>query len=294
MIDQFKTLPDLMIAFRKPEAAVEYFAAIRWKDGKFCPYCASREKIYTIQKAGKKAYKCSKCRSNFSVTVGTIFGDTKLPLRIWFGAIWLLANHPKGIASTTLAKDLGISQPSAWFVLHRLRYAARNKSFNKPLSGVVEVDDGFFGSGGKSAYGKTQVIAAAERKGRVVARVAPLGLGKPEAQQFVDDIVSPDAELVTDSGRAYRSLDVAKHAMVNHSKGEGRSGEANTQTIEAVWSQLKRQINGTHHWVSPKHLQKYLDEMAWRMSRRGMSGGERIKQFCSEVEGRLTYKGLIA
>jgi len=76
------------------------------------------------------------------VTVGTIFGDTKLPLRIWFGAIWLLANHPKGIASTTLAKDLGISQPSAWFVLHRLRYAARNKSFNKPLSGVVECGAG--------------------------------------------------------------------------------------------------------------------------------------------------------
>ncbi|MCW6512023.1 transposase [Hyphomicrobiales bacterium BP6-180914] len=121
MIKNFDSLFDLMNAFPDDQACVDHLRAIRWKDGEFCPYC-NGSKIYTF--SDRKTFKCGDCRQRFSIKVGTIFEDTKLPLRKWFMAIWLITNHPKGIASTTLAKDLKITQKSAWFVLHRLRHAA--------------------------------------------------------------------------------------------------------------------------------------------------------------------------
>jgi len=298
MLTEFKSLPELMIAFRKPEKAVAYFAAIRWKNGKFCPYCNSPN-VYDIKKRGKAAYRCAACQNSFSVMVGTIFENTKLPLRIWFAAIWMLVNHPKGIASTTLAKDLHITQPTAWFVLHRLRYVARTRSFAKPLSGVVEIDQTFI-KGGKPSKarkdGNVGVIGAAERGGSVVARVIHTGLGHGEAQRFIDSVVAPDAKgLVTDGASVFFGVSgYPQHEMINHRK-EGRvRGTVHTQTIESVWAQLKRQIYGIHHWVSPKHLQQYVNEMAWRLSRRDMTLGERIAALCSETDGRLRYKDLIA
>lgn len=274
MLKHFKTLAELCNAFSDNQVAIDHFRAIRWKNGEFCPHCG-HDKIYMPKdKVGR--YTCAQCHQRFSILVGTIFENTKLPLRVWFGAIWLLTNHPKGIASTTLARDLGITQKSAWFVLHRLRHAARTKSFNAPLTGKVEVDETFINGPGKGAHGKTSVIGAVERKGKVIARVLPLTLGNPEAQTFIDDVVSPEAEmLVTDAHQAFKGIQgYPQHVKINHHKGEFKKGEAHTNTIEGVWAQLKRQINGTHHWVSAAHLQKYVDEMAWRMSRRAMSAEE--------------------
>jgi hypothetical protein len=297
MFTEFKSLPELMIKFRRPETAVKYFEAIRWRNGIFCPYCDCR-KIYAINKRGKVLRKCAECKLSFSVTVGTVFENTKLPLRIWFGAIWLLVNHPKGIASTTLAKDLHITQSSAWFVLHRLRYAARTKSFDKPLGGIVEIDQAFVkGLASKARKdGNVGILGAAERKGRVVARVVPLGVGTIEAQKFFDDAVSPKAELViTDAHRVFHGVEgFPQHRTINHAKEGKRRGRIHTQTIEGVWSQLKRQIVGVHHWVSPKHLQQYVSEMAWRMSNRDLSLAGRVDALCGDTEGRLTYKALIA
>jgi ISXO2-like transposase domain len=226
---------------------------------------------------------------------------------VWFGAIWLLTNHPKGIASTTLAKDLGITQKSAWFVLHRLRHAARTQSFNTPpMGGVVEVDETFVGGKARNlpgrrsgrrggTGGKTSVIGAVERGGDVVAKVVRSGLGRPDAQIFIDSVVAPDASmLVTDAHKTFRNLQgYPQHEVVNHQRGEFKRGRAHTNTIEGVWAQLKRQINGTHHWVSPKHLQQYVSEMAWRMSRRDMTSEQRVNELFADVEGRLTYKALI-
>jgi transposase-like protein len=303
MLKQFKTLAELCNKFKDNQVALDHFKAIRWRDGEFCPYCG-HDKVYTL-KANR--YQCAQCRNTFSILVGTIFENTKLPLKAWFGAMWLISNHPKGIASTTLAKDLGITQKSAWFVLHRLRYAARTQSFNTPpMGGIVEVDETFVGgksrnrpgrrSGLKATQGKASVIGAAERKGGVFAQVVPLGLGGPEAQQFISSVVAPDASmLVTDAHQAFKSIGgYPQHEIVNHFRGEYRRGNAHTNTIEGVWAQLKRQINGTHHWVSPKHLQQYVSEMAWRMSRREMTAQERVNAICTAVEGRLTYKALIA
>jgi len=302
MIKQFKTLADLCNTFSDNQVALDHFKAIRWRTGAFCPHCG-HDKVYTLK---NNRYKCAQCRQPFSILVGTIFENTKLPLRVWFGAIWLLTNHPKGIASTTLARDLGITQKSAWFVLHRLRYAARTQSFNKPLAGVVEVDETYVGGkdynrhadkkqGKAGVAGKTAVIGAVQRKGDVVARVLPQGFGVSQAESFIHRVVSPSADLiVTDAHPAYAAMpDVPQHEMVNHHLGEYRKGNAYTNSIESVWALLKRQIVGTHHWVSPKHLQQYVSEMAWRMNRRAMTAEQRINALFTAVEGRLTYKALI-
>src|SRR6202167_3645389 len=160
MLKQFKTLADLMITFSDDQIALDHFKTIRWRNGEFCPYCGG-VKVYTL-KANR--YQCAQCRNSFSILVGTIFENTKLPLKVWFGAIWLLTNHPKGIASTTLAKDLGITQKSAWFVLHRLRHAARTQSFNTPpLKGIVEIDETFVGGKSRNLPGRRSGVRGGTR-----------------------------------------------------------------------------------------------------------------------------------
>jgi transposase-like protein len=199
MLKQFKTLTDLMVKFSDNQVALDHFRSIRFRDGEFCPYCG-HDKVYTL-KANR--FQCAQCRNTFSILVGTIFENTKLPLKAWFGAMWLIANHPKGIASTTLAKDLGITQKSAWFVLHRLRHAVRTQSFNTPpMTGKVEIDETFVGGKAKNMHGRrkgtrgghkgmTPVIGAIERDGNVVAQVVHTGVGKPEAQRFIDAVCRP-------------------------------------------------------------------------------------------------------
>jgi transposase-like protein len=306
MLKSFKTLAELNRVFGDNKVALSHFKSIRWRDGEFCPHCG-HDKVYGLKREG--IYRCAQCRKNFSILVGTIFENSKLPLHVWFGAIWLLTNHPKGIASTTLARDLGITQKSAWFVLHRLRYAARTRSFNKPpLTGLVEVDETYVGGrsanrhksqrrkrkGNAGVVNKTPVIGAVERGGDVIARVAKFGVG--EAEGFIKQVVSPSADLiVTDAHPAYAAMtNLPQHEMINHHQGEYVRGQAHTNTIESVWALLKRQIVGTHHWVSPKHLQQYVDEMAWRLNRRELSPQGRINALFAAVEGRLTYKALTA
>jgi transposase-like protein/IS1 family transposase len=303
MLTQFKTLTDLMIAFQDPQTAIDHFKTIRWGGGIVCPYC-EHDKAYTLSRANK--YRCAECSRNFSVTVGTIFENTKLPLRIWFGAIWLITNHPKGIASTTLARDLGITQKSAWFVLHRLRHAARTRSFNRPLTGIVEADETYVGgkainkhrgrSGTKGGHSdKATVMGVVERGGEIIAKVLPKA-NKANMHEFLKANVDLNAEmLVTDSHPVYqRPMGYARHEIVNHQQGEYKRGEAHTNSIESIWALLKRQIIGTHHWVSPKHLEKYVQEMTWRLNRRSMSPADRMNALFECVAGAMPYKVLIA
>lgn len=130
MIQQFDSLNDLMRAFPSEQAAIDHFRAIRWRDGAFCPRCSS-DKIYHF--SDNRTHKCGDCRKRFSIKVGTIFEDSKIPLVKWFMAIWILTSHRKGIASTQLAKEISVTQKTAWFMLHRLRCSAQTKSFRKPL-----------------------------------------------------------------------------------------------------------------------------------------------------------------
>ena len=307
MLAKFDSLYSLFEAFPDEQSCIDHLRSIRWRDGEFCPHCGGT-RIYHF--SDRKTFKCGEpdCRQRFSIKVGTIFEDTKLPLRKWFAAIWMITNHPKGIASTTLAKDLKITQKSAWFVLHRLRHAARTNSFNAPLKGTVEADSTFVGGkeknrhssdrkgGGQGGAGKEIVLGMVERNGELRARHVDQNT-KAAVQGEVKKNVERKSVLMTDEDMAFAGLaEDYLHLAVRHSIGEyvRGAGVIHTNSIESVWAQLNRQIIGTHHWVSPKHLQKYVDEMSWRFNRRDLKPSPRMNDIFAFVEGRLTYKALIA
>lgn len=202
---EFSSRLELVMAIPNEQAAIDHFRAIRWKDGAFCPYCRS-VKVYHF--GDKRTHKCGDCSQRFSIKVGTIFEGSKIPLRSWLMAIWLITSHKKGIASTQLARDIKVTQKTAWFMLRRLREAANSKSFNMPLTGAVEADETFVVGKAKNRYkdkrgnsgvtggaGKGVVAGAAKRKGDVVARVVE-NVQADTLTHFVRGTVSPDVEMV--------------------------------------------------------------------------------------------------
>ena len=305
MLKNFDSLFDLMDAFPDEQSCIDHLRSIRWQNGEFCPHCGCNRIMHF---ADKKTFKCSECRLRFSIKVGTIFQDTKLPLRKWFMAIWLITNHSKGIASTTLAKDLKITQKSAWFVLHRLRHAARTPSFASPLAGESEADTTFVGGkeknkhkskktrGSQGGANKAVVVGVVARDGELrTAHVA--GAKAVTLQGFVRANVKAKSAVLTDEDRAFVGLSKDYlHLAVNHSAGEyvRLGGYVHTNTIESVWALLKRQIYGIHHWVSSKHLQRYVAEMTFRWNRRILTVTERMNGLFACVEGPMPYKVLTA
>ncbi|SRR6266540_1172488 len=304
MLAHFDSLFDLLAAFPDEQSCIDHVRDIRWKDGEFCPHCGGF-RIYHF--SDRKTFKCGDCRERFSIKVGTIFHDTKLPLRKWFMALWMITNHPKGIASTTLAKDLKVTQKTAWFVLHRIRHAARTKSFNAPLKGTIEGDTTFVGGkeknkhthkkmpGSQGGANKDVVLGMVEREGELRTFHIP-NTKAVTVQGAVLGNVAKGSTLMTDEDGSFLGLGSTYfHHMVNHSQGEYvRHYTIHANTIESVWALLKRQIFGIHHWVSSKHLHRYLDEMTWRFNRRDMKVTVRMNDMFSCIEGRLKYKTLIA
>ncbi len=304
MIQEFDSLLQMMEVFSDEQVCIDHLRAIRWKDGAYCPHCGST-KVYHF--SDNRTHKCGDCRQRFSIKVGTIFEDTKLPLRKWFMAIWMVTSHTKGIASTQLAKDLKVTQKSAWFVLHRLRHAARTKSFNKPLDGMVESDETFMGGreknkhahkktpGSQGGANKVAVMGIMERDGELRAKVVPDTTAKTLHAEL-DANVAPGANVMTDEHKGYNGIgERFSHHTVNHSIGEYvKHYFIHTNGLENAWSLFKRKVYGIHHFVSGEHLDRYLAEFTFRHNRRKMGERQRVNALLGQIEGRLTYKALIA
>lgn len=305
MIEQFDSLFALVKAIPDEQAAIDHFTAIRWRNGEFCPLCGTTN-IYHF--SDNRTHKCGSCRKRFSIKVGTIFHGSKIPLQKWFMAIWMLTSHKKGIASTTLANDIDVTQKTAWFMLHRLRHAATTDSFNEPLDGMVEADETFIGgkernkhrskrTGGKQGgAGKEVVFGMLDRDGDL-RTVHTDNQRAYNVQGIIGRNVEKGSVMLTDEHPSFVGLaqDYIHHT-VNHSAGEYvRKFYIHTNGIESVWALLKRQILGIHHYVSPKHLSRYLDEMTWRFNRRDEGEGQRVNDLLAATEGkRIKYRQLTA
>lgn len=303
-------ISELAKYFSDEDAARALLEEMRWgKDGAVCPRCGG-DKPYkltpkaTSTKPGRKGlYKCRACRKQFTVTVGTVFEDSHIPISKWLLAIHLLASSKKGMSAHQLHRNLGISYKGAWFMAHRLRYAMAQGPLADLMKGMVEIDETYVGAKRKRGTSrgvptpeshKTPVVALVERgTGRVRAfpmmYITARNLGKA-----IESNVAHNATMMTDELSAYKSVAAdadRKHITVTHSKDEYVRGEAHTNTVEGFFSLLKRGINGTFHHVSRGHLSRYCDEFAFRYERRKMSDGERAAELVLGAEGkRLTYK----
>lgn len=293
--EDLNNLIEFYSRFGNEQACRDYFENARWGDEVTCPKCGVVGEAYKYTDG--RLFKCGACRKQFTVRVGTIFEDSKLPLQKWFLAIYLATSLKKGISSIQLSKYLGITQKSAWFMLHRIRYAVETKSYDKPLDGDIEMDETYIGGRrpmNKKNDNKTPVVGAIERKGRIYTEVTQ-DASSTTLQRIIREHVSPDSTLYTDGWRGYTRASrlVGSHQIVNHSAKEWVNGMANTNSIEGFWSHLKRGIDGIYHHVSARHLQRYCDEYQYRFNTRGYTDGERFADWFGYSRGKLTYKELI-
>jgi transposase-like protein len=299
----------LFQAFPDQEAARLYLESRLWPDGVKCPNCKSGERITVRNRTG--FYRCNGCGNfDFTIRTGTIFERSKVPLHKWLYAMYLLVTARKGISSLQLAKEIGITQKSAWFVLHRLREACSTPEVVEKLKGIVELDECFIGGkeankhehkklrAGRGPVGKTAVLGMRERDGRTL--LAPVN--ERTIQSITARIhgnIELGTQLYSDDHIVFADLDglFYRHESVNHSAGEYARGAASTNSIESVWAVLKRGLYGTFHHVSPKHLGRYTGEFAWRLNEGNVKNHtlERLDSFVGAISGkRLTYARLIA
>ena len=271
-------LPDLIEQFRSEDKCRGYLEDLRWPHGVYCPRCGN---VSTSWIEKRKQHECNEaeCRYQFSVTAGTVFHDSHLPLWKWFLGIYLVGESKKGISAKQLQRTLGISYKTAWYLGHRIRSAMEDDS-PVPLEGIVEVDETWIGGVHRKSRddpsGRTRkklVLGAISRDGelRLVMRGGSGRETKASYKGFVKDVVGDDAEYIfTDSDSSWGEMTDwnTKHRKVDHSTDEWVRGIVHTNTIESVWSLFKRSVVGTYHQMSAKHLPAYLDEMAFRFNNR--------------------------
>jgi transposase-like protein len=293
----FKGIVDFLKRFPDEESCISYLIQARWDDKPVCPHCESDRKIYKIK--GGRILTCADCRKQFTVKVGTIFEDSALPLQKWFMAIYILTAHKKGISSLQLSRDINVTQKTAWFMLHRIRYAVKVKSFDKPLMGTIEADETYVGgkkhgTRGRGSENKTPVFGMIQRKGDV--RCMPVKeVDAKTLQGIIGDHVGLGSVVMTDEWRAYNGLCIDyTHKRIGHLKKQYVKGGTHTQNIEGFWSQMKRGINGIYHAVSPKHLERYCDEFSYKHNTRKVNDSQRFASALGRVDCRLTYKNLIS
>ncbi len=300
------TLVEAIRYFDDPQTCIDFVAKLRWPNGPVCPSCGGTEHSYLTT---RRVWKCraKDCHRQFSVKVGTIFEDSPIKLKNWLAAIWLIANSKNGISSHELGRAVGLTQKSAWFVLHRIRLAMQTGTFQK-LDGEVEVDETFIGGrqinkhqhkrlGGGKARGnsdKAIVVGALERGGHVRAKVVS-DRSALTLIPFVQSNIQEGATIYTDEHYPYGGLRSAgyKHAPVNHSKKQYVVGRSTTNSLECFWSLLKRGLHGTYVSVQEQHLFRYIDERAFTYNLRALTDLERFQTVLRQTaDRRLTYEEL--
>lgn len=303
MIDtNFKSIIDLLKAFPDEQTCINHLEQLRWNGDVVSPF----DETSIVYKCKDNKYRCKNTGKYFNVKTNTIFDNTKLPLQKWFLAIYIVTSHKKGISSLQLSRDIDITQKSAWFMLQRIRNCFGINE-NDNLDNEVEVDETFVGgknknrhldkkvekSQGRSFKDKTPVLGMIERQGKLIARVVE----NTKAETLTPEIirtVKNTASVITDEWLGYSSLKrFYDHSFVKHNDGEYVNGRIYTNTIEGVWSLLKRGIIGIYHFTTRKHLQKYVDEFVFRYNTRDNLTKDRFNRLLSNLENRLTYKELI-
>ena len=263
-------LPTLITEYGSEEKCRAYLEELRWPDGVRCPRCGS-DRISRIK--ARAQFDCDADRYQFSVTSGTIFHDSHLPLWKWFLAAYVTGESKKGMSANQLKRMLGVSYKTAWYLSHRIRAAMKDEFF-EPLSGIVEADETYVGQHKRGEFGRqlgtnrAVVLGVVQRGGRVRLKVTDRPTSK-SIHAFLDESVEDADALFTDEWRSYiHALEGTPHGTVRHRAKQWVQGDVHTQTIESVWSLLKRSIIGSYHHLSVKHLDAYLDEMAFRYNNR--------------------------
>jgi transposase-like protein len=300
-----ETLAEAIKYFADADRALNFMASVRWPDGNVaCPCC---HKSNTAFLSTRRLWKCRDCHKQFSAKVGTIFEDSALGFDKWLPAFWMIVNAKNGISSCELGRALGVTQKTAWFMLHRIRLAMQDEQTGGKLSGEVEVDETFIGQKarnmhkdvkarkiqGRGPEGKAIVAAVLERGGKVRAKVVDTRK-KKDLQALVREHVEPGSALYTDALKSYDGLsEEYAHQVIDHAVAYV-DGQVHTNGCENFWSLLKRGLKGTYVSVEPFHLFRYVDEQAFRFNNRlPMEDSERFSFLVRKAVGkRLTYDEL--
>lgn len=303
------TLLQAVRYFADPDRALAFMVELRWPDGQvICPNCGGTEVSFL---SSRRVWKCKADHPGrqFSIKVGTIFADSPIGLDKWLPAMWMIANCKNGISSYELGRALGVTQKTAWFMLHRIRLAMQTGTFE--MGGEVEADETFIGGKARNMHkdrrdrrmrkygtlGKVAVMGLLERHGpdqasRVKTRVVP-NVGRKALHGMVREHVAPGSTMFTDALASYRGLDEEYvHQVIDHAECYAK-GRVHTNSMENFWSLLKRAIKGTYVSVEPFHLFRYLDEQSFRFNRRKATDADRFVGALRAILGkRLTYKQL--
>ncbi len=301
------TVLQLAAMFPNEKAAETWFEETLWPEERCCGHCGSTNTHETPNRK-PMPYRCRDCKRYFSVRTGTPIAKTNLPLQKWAVAIYLELTSLKSISSMKLSRDVGVSQPAAWFMLHRIREAwTRNGNGNgTPLAGPVEVDETYMGGKrknmshkkrkgltGRGPVGKTAVAGIKDRASNQVSAKVVRNTKSETMSRFIMEHIEPGAKIYTDDALTYHAL--PNHETVKHSVGEYVRGKAHTNGVESFWSMLKRAHQGVFHKISPKHLDRYVREFAGRHNLRELDTIDQMKSVVRNLAGhRLTYKDLIS